>query len=368
MDTSNLGQEILASGRGNTMAPVKKKQATKQKSNAPVRVASGTKGEKGVMPDRIAMLAMMIRIRAFEMKLAELVKNLVIKGTMHPYVGQEAVATGVCAALRPDDYITSTHRGHGHALAKGADMNRMMAELLGRHTGYCKGKGGSMHIADLELGMLGCNGIVGGGMGITAGAALSVKLRGTDQVSVGFFGDGGANTGITHEAMNLAATWGLPAVFVCENNQYALSMPIAKAVAMPDIAARAAGYGMAGEVVDGNDVMAVWAATRRASERARRGEGPTLLECKTYRWLQHSLRVKGPDRPAEEEATWRARCPIARLRGELVKEKLLDGTGFAAIEAAAVKEVEDAVAFALASPEPPLEEIELDIYAGRFIE
>jgi len=350
------------------MAPVKKEQATARKSDALDQGKLGAGSEKGAMPDRMAMLRMMVRIRAFEMKLAELVRNLVIKGTMHPYVGQEAVAAGVCAALRPDDYITSTHRGHGHALAKGADMNRMMAELLGRHTGYCKGKGGSMHIADLELGMLGCNGIVGGGMGITAGAALSVKLRGTDQVSIGFFGDGGANTGITHEAMNLAATWRLPAIFVCENNQYALSMPIAKAVAMPDIATRAAGYGMVGEVVDGNDVMAVWMATRRAAERARRGEGPTLLECKTYRWLQHSLRVKGPDRPAEEEAAWRAKCPIAGLRGQLEKERLLDQAGFAAIESAAAKEVEDAVAFALASPEPPLEEIETDIYAGRFIE
>lgn len=180
--------------------------------------------------DRMAMLTMMVRIRAFEMKLAELVRDLVIKGTLHPYVGQEAVATGVCFALRPDDYITSNHRGHGHALAKGADMKRMMAELLGRQTGYCKGKGGSMHIADLDLGMLGCNGIVGGGLGITAGAALSAKLRGTDQVSVGFFGDGAANTGIAHEAMNLAAAWQLPAIFICENNQYALSMPYAKAM------------------------------------------------------------------------------------------------------------------------------------------
>ena len=187
------------------------------------------------------MLTMMVRIRAFEMKLAELVRDLVIKGTLHPYVGQEAVATGVCFALRTDDYISSNHRGHGHALAKGADMNRMMAELLGRQTGYCKGKGGSMHIADLDLGMLGCNGIVGGGIGITAGAALSAKLRGTDQVSVGFFGDGAANTGIVHEAMNLAATWQLPAIFVCENNQYALSMPYAKAVAAPDIASRGGG-------------------------------------------------------------------------------------------------------------------------------
>jgi TPP-dependent pyruvate/acetoin dehydrogenase alpha subunit len=314
------------------------------------------------------MLLMMVRIRAFEMKLAELVRDLVTKGTLHPYVGQEAVATGVCFALRTDDYISSNHRGHGHALAKGADMNRMMAELLGRQTGYCKGKGGSMHIADLDLGMLGCNGIVGGGIGITAGAALSAQLRGTDQVSVGFFGDGAANTGIAHEAMNLAAAWRLPAIFVCENNKYALSMPYAKAVAAPDIAARGAGYGMPGEVVDGNDALAVWAATRRAVHRARKGGGPTLLECKTYRWLQHSLRVKGPDRPADEEATWKARCPIAKLRGELAREALLDDAGFVAMEAAADKEVEDALAFALASPEPTLDEIEQDIYAGGFVE
>jgi TPP-dependent pyruvate/acetoin dehydrogenase alpha subunit len=319
-------------------------------------------------PDRVAMLTMMVRIRAFEMKLAELVRDLVIKGTLHPYVGQEAVATGVCFALRTDDYITSNHRGHGHALAKGADMNRMMAELLGRQTGYCKGKGGSMHIADLDLGMLGCNGIVGGGIGITAGAALSAKLRGTDQVSVGFFGDGAANTGIVHEAMNLAAAWQLPAVFVCENNQYALSMPYAKAVAAPDIASRGAGYGMPGEVVDGNDALAVWMATRQAVRRARQGGGPTLLECKTYRWLQHSLRVKGPDRPADEEAAWKARCPIAKLRGDLVNEGLLDDAGFGAMEVAAVKEVADSVAFALASPEPTLDEIETDIYAGGFVE
>ncbi len=181
-------------------------QGKKGEAGAATRSGNGA----GEVPDRTAMLRMMVRIRAFELKLAELVKNLVIKGTMHPYVGEEAVATGVCAALRRDDYITSTHRGHGHALAKGADMNKMMAELLGKYAGYCKGKGGSMHIADLDLGMLGCNGIVGGGMGIAAGAGLSIALRRTGQVSAGFFGDGGANTGITHEAMNLAATWPEP--------------------------------------------------------------------------------------------------------------------------------------------------------------
>jgi TPP-dependent pyruvate/acetoin dehydrogenase alpha subunit len=351
------------------MATVKRKpQKTSIMARAP-RQASKDEGlPAGVPPDGMGMLRMMVRIRAFEMKLADLVRDLVIKGTLHPYVGQEAVAVGVCFALRTDDYISSNHRGHGHALAKGADMNRMMAVLLGRQTGYCKGKGGSMHIADLDLGMLGCNGIVGGGIGITAGAALSAQLRATDQVSVGFFGDGAANTGIAHEAMNLAAAWRLPAIFVCENNQYALSMPYAKAVAAPDIAARGAGYGMPGEVVDGNDVLAVWEATSRAVRRARAGGGPTLLECKTYRWLQHSLRVKGPDRPADEEATWKARCPIAKLRGQLANEGLSDDAGFGAMEAAAVKEVEDSLAFALASPEPTLDEIERDIYAGGFVE
>jgi TPP-dependent pyruvate/acetoin dehydrogenase alpha subunit len=351
------------------MPSTKKKAAAVEQPTRKAAAAGPTrKSGGGAMPDRIAMLTMMVRIRAFEMKLAELVRSVTIKGTAHPYVGEEAVATGVCAALRPADYITSTHRGHGHALAKGADMNRMMAELFGKHTGYCKGKGGSMHIADLDLGMLGCNGIVGGGMGITAGAALSIRIRGTDQVSVGFFGDGASNTGIAHEAMNLAATWKLPAVFVCENNHYALSMPYSKAVAVSDLGLRAAGYGMAGEIVDGNDALAVYQATGRAAERARKGGGPTFLECKTYRWLPHSLRVKGPDRPAEEEAFWRARCPIALLRKQLQQAKLLDDAGFTAIEAAAAKEVEESVTFALASPEPPLEEIETDVYAGGFIE
>ena len=310
----------------------------------------------------------MVTIRSFEQKLQELSKKGILRGSIHFCIGQEAVAAGVCAALEATDYITSTHRGHGHAIAKGARVGPMFAELLGKATGYCKGKGGSMHIADLDLGMLGCNGIVGGGLGITAGAALSAKLRGTDQVSVGFFGDGAANTGIAHEAMNLAAAWQLPAIFICENNQYALSMPYAKAVATPDIASRAGGYGMPGEVVDGNDAQAVWAATRRAVLHARQGRGPTLLECKTYRWLQHSLRVKGPDRPADEEAAWKARCPIAHLRGRLASEGLLDDAGFAAVERAAAKEVEGSVAFALASPEPTLDEIETDIYAGGFVE
>jgi len=351
------------------VATVKRKtRGSKAAPGVSTRAKPGGAIPVGEMPDRIAMLTMMVRIRAFELKLAELVRDLVIKGTLHPYVGQEAVATGVCFALRAADYITSNHRGHGHALAKGADMNRMMAELLGRQTGYCKGKGGSMHIADLDLGMLGCNGIVGGGIGITAGAALSAKLRGTDQVSVGFFGDGAANTGITHEAMNLAAAWQLPAIFICENNQYALSMPHTKAMAAPDIASRAVGYGMPGEVVDGNDALAVWAATKRAVLHARQGSGPTLLECKTYRWLQHSLRVKGPDRPAGEEAAWKARCPIAKLRRQLTSEELLDDAGFADMELAAVKEVEASVAFALASPEPTPDEIEKDIYAGGFVE
>ncbi|HEX7548050.1 MAG TPA: thiamine pyrophosphate-dependent dehydrogenase E1 component subunit alpha, partial [Candidatus Methylomirabilis sp.] len=211
----------------------------------------------------LAMYERMLTIRRFEETAIQLFERGLIRGNVHPCIGQEAVSVGVCAALRRDDYMTSTHRGHGNCLAKGADPKLMAAELLGKATGYCKGKGGSMHIADLDLGMLGCNGIVGGGIGITAGAALSAKLRGTDQVSVGFFGDGAANTGIAHEAMNLAAVWQLPAIFICENNQYALSMPYAKAVAVPDIASRAVGYGMPGEVVDGNDAQAVRAATRR---------------------------------------------------------------------------------------------------------
>lgn len=263
----------------------------------------------------------MVRIRVFENRVAELFKEGKLPGFVHTYVGQEATAAGVCARLRPDDYITSTHRGHGHALAKGMTMERVMAELYGRETGACRGRGGSMHVADFSLGMLGANGIVAGGLGIAAGAGLSARLRGTDQAAVAFFGDGGINKGTFHEALNFAAARRLPTVFVCENNQYAQFTHRNRTTAVEDLSARAAAYGIPGETVDGNDVGAVHQAAGAALERARAGEGPTLLIADTYRFGGHYVGDAEVYRTAEEVEARRAGDPILRW------EKLLAGTG-----------------------------------------
>ena len=226
----------------------------------------------------------MVLIRTFEDKLYFLFLNTPMPGTMHQYNGQEAVAVGVCSALESTDYITSTHRGHGHTLAKGADLNRAMAEMFAKDTGLCRGMGGSMHIADFRVGMLGANGIVGGGLPIAAGAALAAQMRGTKQVAVAFMGDAAANEGSWHESVNLAAVWKLPVVFVIENNLYGYSVKMSQACPTEHIATRAAAYGLPGEIVDGQDVLAVYAASVRAIERAREGAGPSLIECKTYRY------------------------------------------------------------------------------------
>src|SRR6185437_3171432 len=233
---------------------------------------------------------------------------------VHCYIGEEAVAVGVCSALDRRDRIISTHRGHGHCIAKGADLNRMMEELYGRQTGYCKGKGGSMHIADFDIGMLGANGIVAGGISIITGAGLAAKMEGKGGVAVSFFGDGASNAGPFHECMNIAATWKLPMIYVCENNRYAAQTAAAATHALSDVAARAAGYGIPGVVVDGNDVFAVHQAANAAVERARRGDGPSLIECKTYRWRAHTERRGQPDsRDRAEVEMWMRNDPIARL-------------------------------------------------------
>jgi len=280
------------------------------------------------------------------------------------YTGEEAVAVGACAALNRDDYITSTHRGHGHCLAKGGDPRRMMAELLGKVTGYCKGKGGSMHIADLDLGILGANGIVGGGIGIATGAAYSADLRGSGQVAVCFFGDGATNQGAFHEAVNMAALLKLPVVFICENNLYGEFTRQDRHQTVEDIAERAKAYAIPGLVVDGMDVTAVHHAAREAVERARRGEGPTLVECKTYRYFDHQGVGDGAaDRPSQEMEEWRARDPILRLRRQLIETEALTEAQAAEIEGQVTKRIEEAIAFAEASPAPPLEELLTDVYA-----
>ena len=270
------------------------------------------------------MLRTMQTIRRFEERASADYHAGNIYGVVHCYVGEEAVAAGVCAALDPDDQIISTHRGHGHCIAKGADLDRMMAELYGRETGYCKGKGGSMHIADFAKGMLGANGIVAGGISIVTGAGLAAQLLGNGRVAVSFFGDGAANAGPFHEFINIAAAWKLPVIYVCENNLYAAQTGQMATHAMPDVAGRAGGYGIPGVVVDGNDIFAVHEAAGKAVARARAGEGPTLIECKTYRHRPHTERKGQPDhRPREEVALWMsdARDPIARLVAHLKRQQ-----------------------------------------------
>ena len=316
-------------------------------------------------PQLVQMLRTMILIREFDERAIELRVAGKIYGAVHPYVGQEAVAVGVCAHLSVTDRVTSTHRGHGHCIAKGADVRRMFAELFGRVDGYCKGKGGSMHIADFAVGMLGANGIVGGGLPIACGAALAGQLEGKGAVTVCFFGDGAAAEGEFHESLNIASVWKLPIVFVCENNQYAANNAIGVQHPRVDIAAHAAPYDMPGVVVDGNDVLAVHAATGDAVTRARRGEGPSLLECKTYRWHFHAMRaVRPPEtRPAEEIASWRAADPIARLERYMVSHAMLSADELRALRDRVASELDEAVAFADASPFPDPKDLMADMFA-----
>ncbi len=306
----------------------------------------------------------MVRIRRFDDKTVELFHAGLVKGTAHSYVGEEAVAAGACATLREDDYIVGTHRGHGHCIAKGARVDLMMAELMGRESGYCRGLGGSMHIAALDLNILGCNGIVAGGVPIGTGAALAARIRATDRVVIAFFGDGGANQGVVHEAMNLAAVWKLPIVFLCENNQYALSTASRRTTAGESIAARAAAYAMPGARVDGNDVLAVYEAVGRAVGRARAGEGPSLVEAVTYRWGGHSMRANLPEyRTKAEEREWIERDPIARLEQRLLDDKHATSLRLKELAESVEVELDQAVAFATASPEPTVELMESSVYA-----
>ena len=297
------------------------------------------------------MLRTMALIRRFEQRTIELFLDGTVKGTAHSSVGQEAIAAGACLALRREDFVITHHRGHGHTIAKGASLDRMMVELLGRSDGYCGGLGGSMHLADLDLNILGANGIVGAGMGLAAGAALAAQQRGGDDAGIVFFGDGAANEGIFHEALNVAAIWRLPLVFFCENNQYGLSTASADVTAGASVVARAAGYGVPGEAIDGNHVEAVYEAVAVAIARARAGEGPTLIEARTWRWGDHSMRANLPRYRAEaEEARWLALDPIARL----IEELGVTPDARAALEAEVAETVEAAVRFARASPEPKL--------------
>ena len=310
------------------------------------------------------MYRRMLRIRRFEEAVAELMSAGQMVGSAHLAIGQEAAIVGACLALRDDDYMVGTHRSHGHPLGKGAKPGPLMAELLGKATGVNQGLGGSMHLADFSVGSLGETSIVGSGLPIACGGALSAQLRGTDQVALAFFGDGASNEGTFHESLNLAAAWKLPVIFYCENNGYAITTSATLATSVPDIAVRAAGYGIPGEVVDGQDVLACWTAVERAATRARAGQGPSLIEAKTYRFREHSEGRKLVYRSDEEVATWLRRDPIdlfrALLSGEGVDREDLDR-----IEAEVEAEIEASLEFARSSPDPDPELPARIVYATR---
>jgi pyruvate/2-oxoglutarate/acetoin dehydrogenase E1 component/TPP-dependent pyruvate/acetoin dehydrogenase alpha subunit len=322
----------------------------------------------------LTMLRQIMEIRALENQISDLLGRAELKGASHLYAGQEATAVGAVAALRDDDLITSTHRGHGHGHAHGdkaattADdkqthYNKMMAEVLGKSGGYCKGKGGSMHIADVAHGNLGATGIVGGNIPVAVGAGLAQKLLKTDRVVLCFFGDGASNTGNFHEGLNMAAIWDLPVVFVAENNMYGMSVPWEKVSKLPDIAARACAYGIPGVVVDGMDALAVRSAVAKAVEAARRGEGPTLIEAKTYRWFGHSHSDPRAYRTKDEEQSWRRRDPINLLRDEMQTMRMLDDAEFESLQETVQAKLAAAMAFARNSPAPDPAEVETDVYA-----
>lgn len=308
------------------------------------------------------MLRQMYEIRYFEEKVVELFRQNLLRGAVHVYLGEEAIAVGACNALKEDDCIVSTHRGHGHCIAKGGDVNRMMAELLGKETGYCKGRGGSMHIADLDLGILGANGIVGGGIPISVGAGLSAQYQKNRRVTLCFFGDGASNQGSFHESLNLASSWRLPVVFICENNFYAVSTPMGHSTAVKDISDRAKAYGIPGMTVDGNDVMTIYEVVSQAVRRARNGEGPSLIECKTYRLEGHYLGDPVVYRTKEEVNKWKKKDPIHLLERYLIQNKVITEEKIREIRKETQERIKEAELFARNSSDPSPENLLDDVY------
>lgn len=321
---------------------------------------------KNKKEELVHLYRVMLTIRRFEERVVIDYQSGAIPGIVHSYIGQEAVATGVCTNLRLDDRIISNHRGHGHCIAKGADLNRMMAEIYGRKTGYCKGKGGSMHIADFSIGMLGANGIVAGGLPIAAGAALAAQLEGGDKVVVLFFGDGATNEGEFHEVLNLASIWKLPLIFACENNGYGVNTPVKYATGLEHVSERATGgYGIPGVVVDGNDVVAVYEAAKKAVAGVRTGRGPVFLEFMTYRWRGHYEAPGLPDlRPVEELEAWKRKCPVAGFERILLKKGIVTKQIIEEIDTQVMQQIEDAVSYALASPLPAPEDALDDVFSS----
>lgn len=306
----------------------------------------------------------MVKIRFFEEAVERYFLDGEIPGFVHLYIGEEAIASAICSQLTNDDYIMSTHRGHGHTVAKGADVNRMMAEIFGKSTGFCKGKGGSMHIADFSVGMLGANGVVGGGINLAVGAGLAIKLKKEDRVSVVFFGDGASNRGTVHEGMNMASVWKLPVIFVCENNQWASTTPYLTTTSVKDISTRAKAYNMESYMVDGNDVFEVYEGFSRALEYVKSGKGPFLLECKTYRIKGHFVGDVEKYRTKEEvQKVFDENNPITRFEEKVISENLMNQNDLDDIKSKAKKEIDDAVKYAMDSPYPELSELFDDVYA-----
>lgn len=329
-----------------------------------VQTDTAEKGAATLSPEaQVEMQRKMWLIRFFEEKAEQLYAMGKVHGTIHLSIGQEASAVGAVAALRTSDYMLSTHRGHGHCIAKGADVRRMMAELRGKVTGYCRGRGGSMHIADVSSGNLGANGIVAGGVPIAVGVGLSIKMQKMEKVILCFFGDGAVHEGAFHESLNMASLWKLPVIYLCENNQYAMSLGTPKALAVPEIAQHASSYNVPGKKVDGNDVMAVYETTMQAVQRARSGEGPSLIEAATYRHRGHSKSDKQLYRTRTEVEEWIQKDPLRRFRQHLLAEGILREEESQELEQAAKEAIEEAVRFAEESPEPPLEDILQGVYA-----
>jgi pyruvate dehydrogenase E1 component alpha subunit len=314
--------------------------------------------------DLIHMYTQMVTIRRFEEAINDVYRRGLMPGLAHLYIGEEAVAVGVCKALDAKDYITSTHRGHGHCIAKGCDLNQMMAEVMGKVDGYCRGKGGSMHIADFSVGMLGASGIVGGMIGVAAGAAHSIHLRGSDQVAVCFYGDGASNQGVVYETLNMAALWNLPLIHVCENNQFGEYSPWREVTANKNIYTISNHFGFPGEIIDGMDVIAVYEASKRAVERARNGEGPTYIEALTYRYHGHHVGdIKSTYRTMEEVEEWKKKDPIAKLKSMLLEKNLASNEELADIEQEIENAVEESVEFGKNSPLPSVKEVNDHVYA-----
>ncbi len=338
---------------------------TAQKTKANIVATSGSHRLLKELPHAKLtwMLQRMCEIRYFEEKAEDLYMRGLVHGTMHLSIGQEATSVGSIATLRPEDLIIHHHRGHGHTIAKGADLTTMMAEFLGKETGYCRGRGGSMHIADISGGNMGATGVVGGGIPTAVGIALALQMRRSEQVLLSYFGDGATNEGEFHESLNMASTWKLPVVFICDNNQYGMSMHVSRVMNIANISERAASYGIPGQSVDGNDVLAVYEAVLGAVEHARSGKGPSLIDCVSYRWRGHSKSDRNLYRTQEEIEEWKRKCPIRRFKKVLIEAVVMTDSETEAIDQTAKATIEHAAEVAQTFPEPSPEHMEEEVYA-----